>query len=138
MFQNTINWHAGKQVPIHLHETTTTTVLRPLLRSNGTQKQAHILVTPYRQWQKNKPGRNPMMEHTELPTNGQPERDVLRVSTSWRVFFKYSNIALRAEHARDQAPIHARPGTSAWREKASWRSRYSFTVLVDHVKSLNK
>ena len=31
---------------------------------------------------------------------------------------KYSNIALRAAHARAKAPIRARPRTSAWREKA--------------------
>ena len=32
-----------------------------------------------------------MMEHTEPPTNGRPERDVLRVSSSWLVCFVLCN-----------------------------------------------
>ena len=51
---------------------------------------------------------------------------------------KHSNTALRAAHVRLQARTHARPRTSAWARECSRGSRYSFTVSVKRVKSLNE
>ena len=51
---------------------------------------------------------------------------------------EHSNTALRAEHVRLQAPTHAHPRTSAWARECSRGSRYSFTVSVKRVNSLNE